>query len=134
MNAMVLIPFAGNVLALSQEQFQESLAAGQAMMGTPELAQQEAAAEEIRDADGMSELTGSQHRGSLEAARKSEIPHLRFGKYVRFRTQAVLDAMRAGLRDNVTSVRPEDVAPQRTKTAATTMLPVPRRRRRAPTR
>lgn len=91
---MVLVPFGTNLLAMSAEQFQEALERGRTL--APSSAQPETMKTEdnrIVDADGAASETGVPATWFLEQARRNTIPHLKFGKYVRFRLSAVLEAV-----------------------------------------
>ena len=85
----VLIPFGGEFLLLSQEQFQEALAHGREFV--PQTTEQTGREDMILDAEGMAEVTQVPASWFLEQARKNMLPHLRVGKYVRFRLGEVLD-------------------------------------------
>lgn len=97
--ADVLIPFNGSWLALSQDQIRDAIERGRRMAG--ELSQQscvEVVQDRILDADGMQAETGIPASWFLEQARREKVPHVRAGKYVRFRLNEVLEALSAGLR------------------------------------
>jgi hypothetical protein len=97
-NNLILIPFNGAWLALTPEQLQEALAQGQALLGARATATAATAEEKVLDAEGMEHVTGIPASWYLEAARQGRIPHIRAGKYVRYRLSEVLDALAAGLR------------------------------------
>jgi hypothetical protein len=102
----VLIPFNGSWLVLSAEQLQEALQRGQVAFGAAtSLDGAEAPPERVLDAEGMQSETGIPASWYLEAARQGRIPHIRAGKYVRFRLGETLDALSAGARpgDRLTS-------------------------------
>ena len=96
--AAVLIPFNGVWLALTTEQFRVALEQGQALMGVPATATAPPAEEKVLDAEGMERETAIPATWFLEQARQGKIPHIRAGKYVRFRLGEVLDALKAGPR------------------------------------
>lgn len=92
--ADVLIPFNGSWLVLSQEQLGEAMLRGREIAG--QLPQQpciEAAQDRVLDADGMQTETGIPASWFLEQARQKKVPHVRAGKYVRFRLNEVLEAL-----------------------------------------
>ena len=93
----VLIPFANRVLALSDEALQEALTAGDAFMGHAAPAP-EPPADVVLDASGMADRTGIPASWWAEAARRGDVPHIRAGKYVRFRLTEALDALAAEVR------------------------------------
>jgi len=96
--AAVLIPFNGVWLALTTEQFRVALEQGHALMGAPATAIAPPAEEKVLDAKGMECGTAIPATWFLEQARQGKIPHIRAGKYVRFRLGEVLDALKAGPR------------------------------------
>lgn len=63
--------------------------AGQALAMPPQ------AEERVLDAEGMAELTRVPATWWLEQARQGGVPHLRAGKYVRFRVEEALEALSA---------------------------------------
>jgi hypothetical protein len=91
---MVLIPFAGQVLALAPDQFQEALDRGRQIVpahpAPPSLE-----SDRIVDAEGASALTGVPATWFESQARCGTIPHLRFGKYLRFNFGEILTAVQA---------------------------------------
>jgi glucose-6-phosphate 1-dehydrogenase len=95
----VLIPFNGTLLALTTEQLNEALVRGQRYEGqltsyrVPQGHQ-----ERIRDAEGMEAETGIPASWFLEQARKGRIPHIRAGKYVRFKLGEVLNHLKGASR------------------------------------
>lgn len=91
----VLIPFAGAFLALTPEQLGEALQRGRDLMPTVATppAPANAPTDEIFDADGMEAKTGVPASWWLEQARLKTIPHIRAGKYVRFRLAETLAAL-----------------------------------------
>jgi hypothetical protein len=92
---VTLIPFAGEFLALSPEQIEQALQRGRELM--PRAAPSPAAdgRDQVLDAEGMEKATGIPATWFLEQARRGALPHLRAGKYVRFRLNEVLEALRA---------------------------------------
>jgi hypothetical protein len=113
--ADVLISINGNWLALSTEQLQHALQRGQAVIGAAvSHSAAETPPERVLDAEGMQSETGIPASWYLDAARQGKIPHIRAGKYVRFRLGEVLDALSAGARpgDRLTLSRKTRVANQ----------------------
>lgn len=88
----VAIPFGAHVLLLTTEQFNEALRRGKELL--PQPTAHTPASNEVLDADGMAKRTGIPASWFLEQARQNEVPHIRAGKYVRFRPQEVLDALK----------------------------------------
>lgn len=88
----VLIQFRDEFLALSPEQFHEALERGRSLM--PTHAQPDAGYVDNRivDAAGAAAVTSVPESWFEERARRGDIPHLKFGKYVRFRIADVLEA------------------------------------------
>jgi hypothetical protein len=86
----MLIPIAGEFLAMSCEQFEEARRRGREIIPPSSTGTAPAAPEEILDAEGMEKRTGIPASWWLENARRGSIPHLRAGKYVRF---ALTDAI-----------------------------------------
>ncbi len=91
---MVIVPFGGTLLALDDDAFQAALERGRELAplpsptvnGTPQ----------IVDAAGAEAATGVPSTWWLEAARRGDVPHLRFGKYVRFDLVEVLKVAGGG--------------------------------------
>ena len=97
--ADVLIPFNGQWLALSPEAVHEGLQRGKEVMGDPQPENcQKDTPERVCDADGMETATQIPATWFLEHARKGKVPHIRAGKYVRFRLNEVLGALSTGNR------------------------------------
>ena len=91
---MVLIPFAGQLLALAPDQFQEALERGrQILPAHPAPSAPES--DRIVDAEGASALTGVPATWFESQARCGAIPHLRFGKYLRFNLEEILKTAQA---------------------------------------
>jgi len=90
--AMVLIPIGHDYLALPQEQFQEALKRGRELMPNQLPNTPVHTDDRIVDAEGAAAITGVPATWFLEQARQEGIPHLRFGKYVRFRLSEALEA------------------------------------------
>jgi hypothetical protein len=88
----ILIPFGAEFIALTAEALTEARAAGRALVGMPcaSPAQPGSDSEPLLDAEGISARTGVPATWYLEKARRNEIPHFRFEKYVRFRLSEVL--------------------------------------------
>lgn len=90
---MVLVPFGTNLLAMSAEQFQEALERGRSLAPSSAQPEMTTTDDRIVDADGAASETGVPATWFLEQARRNTIPHLKFGKYVRFRLSEVLEAV-----------------------------------------
>lgn len=107
--SLILIPFGERFLALTLEDFTKALRLGQEIAG---LATTEplmtASVEKLLDAEGASQMTGVPSSWFLEAARHGKIPHIKAGKYVRFRMADVIQALevRSGRRINHTARMP----------------------------
>lgn len=87
---VVLIPLAGgDYLALTQAQFAEARALGKQLAGDAQPAASEERAEPLSTAEQIEELTKIPASWFLEQARKGAVPHVRLGKYVRFRFSEV---------------------------------------------
>ncbi len=95
----VLIPFGGEFLLLSQEQFQEALAHGREFVPQTTAQPGYRYDDMILDANGMAQATRIPASWFLEQARKNALPHLRAGKYVRFRLGEVLEFLSADYDD-----------------------------------
>ena len=81
-------------LVLTEEQFQEALTRGQTVFGhVSAQGTSETPPERVLDAKGMEAETGIPETWFLEHARQGSIPHIRAGKYVRFRFSEVLEAL-----------------------------------------
>ena len=89
----VLIPFRDEFIALSPEQFHEALELGRALMPAQAHATPAGDDNRIVDAAGAAKITDVPETWFLEQARRGEIPHLKFGKYVRFNIRDVLEAV-----------------------------------------
>ncbi len=96
----VLIPFGDGLLALTREQFEEARRRGRELR-QPQANTPPAEKAEILDAAGMEGRTRIPASWWLEQARRNAIPHLRAGKYVRFRLSETLEALRSGNRPTV---------------------------------
>lgn len=92
-----MIPYGTRFLVLSSEEVQKALAVGDALAGSTTTAP-EATTDLVLDVEGMEERTGIPASWWAEAARKGIVPHIRAGKYVRFRLNEALDALAAGVR------------------------------------
>ncbi len=91
---MVLIPFAGQLLALAPHQFQEAIERGRQIVPahpTPPSPE----SERIVDAAGAAAMTGVPATWFESQARCGAIPHMRFGKYLRFNFGEILRAVQA---------------------------------------
>jgi hypothetical protein len=92
---VLVIPFGNNWIVLSPQQFRDALQRGQGLAEYAQNLQQAPAGAEDRvlDAEGMEAATGIPATWFLEQARQRRIPHIRAGKYVRFRLSEVLSAL-----------------------------------------
>ena len=90
---MVLIQFASRFLALTEDQFKEALARGQEIMGGELVNSKSEQTEKLVDAEGANKLTSIPASWFLEAARQGKIPHIKAGKYVRFRMEEVIKTL-----------------------------------------
>ena len=104
---LILIPFGNNVLALSQEDFKKALSLGYEITGTVTVEPEAKPTERLLDAEDAGKMTEVPASWFLEAARQERIPHVRMGKYVRFRMSDVLQALEVRPRHEakVTSAR-----------------------------
>lgn len=103
----VFVPFGLTWLVLSPEQFREALQRGQEFVGLVEKPGQATFAEDrVLDAEGMEAATGIPATWFLEQARQRRIPHIRAGKYVRFRLSEVLAALHLEVHTDRRSVAP----------------------------
>ena len=103
----VLIPFGSEFLLLSGEQFQEALSRGRMLFPQADRPS-EHGDHEVLDADGMAQATQIPASWFLEQARQKKIPHIRAGKYVRFRLPEVLDSLQSrGRHTDKLSVAPK---------------------------
>jgi hypothetical protein len=91
-DAHVVIPFGNGFIALSPEQFHEALERGRSLMPTHVKSDTCHADDRIVDAAGAAAITSVPESWFEERARRGDIPHLKFGKYVRFRIVDVLEA------------------------------------------
>jgi hypothetical protein len=91
--AMVLVPFGSEFLALSPVQLHEALERGRELMPNKAQSAPAHADDRIVDAEGAAVITGVPASWFEEQARRNTIPHLRFGKYPRFRVSEVLEAV-----------------------------------------
>jgi hypothetical protein len=93
MDQLVLIPFGGEFLALTTEELALARRRGHEL--TPSAsAVTPVACDEVLDADAMANRTAIPASWWLEQARKGNVPHMKAGKYVRFRLNETLDALR----------------------------------------
>ncbi len=79
----MVVPFAGAVLALEDAEFEAAIERGRKLVPSPSTTQATGPMQ-IVDAAGAEAATGVPASWWLEAARRGDAPHLRFGKYVRF--------------------------------------------------
>jgi len=86
-NTVVLVPLSdGRSLALELDAYQAALERANTIT-LPSVS------DEIVDAAGMEARTQVPSTWWLEAARRDDVPHLRCGKYVRFRVTEAIAAM-----------------------------------------
>ena len=76
---MILVEFAGQPLALTDEEFEAARERGLKLMASPS-----ATDDVILDAAGMAAATNVPDSWWLEAARQGTVPCIKFGKYTRF--------------------------------------------------
>lgn len=91
----VLIPFGNDFLALTPEQVREARERARALIPQPAAPALTPAADQVLDAEGMEKATDIPATWFLEQARRGTVPHLRAGKYVRFRLSETLEALRS---------------------------------------
>jgi hypothetical protein len=91
----VLILLGSEILALTQEQLAEARQRGQELLPVANLSLGGVHEDTVLDAEGMEGRTGIPASWYLEQARQGKIPHIRAGKYVRFRLGEVLEALKA---------------------------------------
>jgi hypothetical protein len=92
----MVIPYGNAFLAFSFETFSKALDLGRKLIGAPATSHPTEAPESssVVDAKKMNEMTGIPASWFLEKARQKEIPHLSFGKYVRFNPSDVLSHLK----------------------------------------
>lgn len=104
MSDLVLIPIPGiGVLALNRDVFQQALADGAAFTSTAEPARA-AAVEPLLDSRQLGELLGVGDTLLEQMAKDGRIPSVRIGKYLRFETREVIEALRLRHADNRSAV------------------------------
>lgn len=109
LDPFLLIPLnSGEFIALTTQEFEQARARGRELMPNQTPSTTAHADDRIVDAEGAATLTGVPASWFLEAARRGDIPVLRFGKYCRFRVSELLNAV---------SVQRETVTPMRRKSA-----------------
>lgn len=91
----VLILLGNELLALTQEQLAEARQRGREFLPAANTSVGGAHEDTVLAADGMESRTGIPASWFLEQARQGKIPHIRAGKYVRFRLGEVLEALKA---------------------------------------
>lgn len=101
-NGLILIPFGNNVLALSQEDFKKALSLGREITGTVTAEPEAKPIERLLDAEEAGKVTKIPASWFLEAARQERIPHIRAGKYVRFRMSDITAALEVRPQKNFT--------------------------------
>lgn len=82
----------GHALALDLDEYERAVQRARELVPAKETEPAELVGE-IADADGMASRTGVPATWWLEAARRGDVPHIRAGKYVRFRLAQALDAL-----------------------------------------
>lgn len=95
-NNIILIPFGENILALSWAEFNQAIQRGKEVMGTTStttVTSHNGNDNKLINANGASKMTGVPASWFLESARKNIIPHIKLGKYVRFRMGDIIEAM-----------------------------------------
>lgn len=90
---LVLIPLSCGFLALSRDDFMQALAMGREIAGIADNKSVASETEKLMDAKGASEATGIPDSWFLEAARQGRIPHIKAGKYVRFRMTDLIESL-----------------------------------------
>lgn len=85
---MILVEFAGQPLALTDDEFEVARKRGLKLMAQP----RPQVNNEILDASGMEARTGIPKSWWAENARNGTIPCLQFGKYIRFALHETLEA------------------------------------------
>ncbi len=86
---MITLEFGGQVLALTDEEFEVARLRGLEMMPPGSGHTRES---EILDASGMEAATGVPATWWAQAAREGTVPYLKLGKYVRFNLRESLAA------------------------------------------
>ena len=86
---MILVEFAGQPVALTEEEFEAARERGLKLMTTPSSAVLD---DEILDACGMEARTNVPASWWAESARQGTVPHLKLGKYIRFSLREALEA------------------------------------------
>ena len=87
---MILVEFADQVLAITDDEFEIARERGLKLMTSP----RPQVDNEILDASGMEARTGVPASWFAENARKGNIPYLKFGKYIRFDLYKTLKAVK----------------------------------------
>lgn len=93
MTDLVLIPFAGRVLALEREVFNAALIAGAEMVPASGI-NSLPCAEPLLDPEQTAKAIGVSARLLEDLARSEQIPHHKIGKFTRFRVSEVTAASR----------------------------------------
>ena len=102
--SLVLIPFGGEILALSHDEFEQARARGRELMPVQAASVPARTEDRILDAEGMERETAIPASWFLEQARQGKLPHIRAGKYVRFQLAEVLDHLKASGRRTGTKI------------------------------
>ena len=92
--AMVLIPFGSEYLALTRGEFEQARARGRELVGKPATHESAPPPDEVLTAEQMSERTNIPASWFYEASRQGKIPCIKAGKYTRFRLNETLDALK----------------------------------------
>jgi len=90
----IVIPFGAEFLVLTSEQFEAARKLGRTLVPVASPCRETSLGDEILDAEGMEQRTGIPDSWWLDQARRSAIPHIRAGKYVRFSLSEALAAVR----------------------------------------
>jgi hypothetical protein len=102
MSELVLLPLGPELLAFTCEELETARKRARTLLPPAAPNAAVTAPEALLDADAMQSVTGVPATWWLEAARRDEVPALRFGKYVRFRLSDVLAASPDRLRGHHT--------------------------------
>lgn len=91
---LILLPLGPYCLALSREEFEKAIKLGSEIVGTVKTETTIADTQDkLYTADQIAEMTQIPISWFLEQARQGKIPHVRAGKYVRFRMKDLIEAL-----------------------------------------
>lgn len=108
-DALLLIPFNGELLALDLDEYMRAAARGRELV--PQVSRGTTAElDRIVTAEQAEELTSVPASWFLEQARKGEIPHLKFGKYPRFEMNRLREYLAVRAKGNES--KPQSTAAQ----------------------